>query len=88
MGAEIPAKRPATARAIAEAKGCSERLVRLRMAQPRAEYLAEAREREDAVYTMRMDLVPYETVADTLGITVVAARSLFARAKRRRRVVT
>ena len=86
MGAKTPAKRPATARAIAESKGCSERLVRLYMAQPRAEYLAEAREREDAVYAMRMDLVPYETVADTLGITVVAARSLFARAKKRRRV--
>ena len=79
------AKRKQTARELAERFGVSERTIRRAVAQPRADYLAEVRARQDEALRLRESGLRWREVGDALGgINASAAYQLAAKAKARR----
>lgn len=85
MPALKAAKRRNTARAVAERLGVSERTVQRLMAQPREEYLAEARARQARALELREEGRTWAEVGQALGgMTPSGAYQLAAKAKARR----
>lgn len=85
MTAMYPQKRKHTAAAMAEKFGVSPRTVKRIMAQPRAEYDAEAHARQDEALRLRESGLKWREVGEALdGISEPAAYQLAAKAKARR----
>lgn len=78
----IRRKRTMTAKEIAEGLGISERTVRRRVAESRADYEERARQRREFVSQQRAERVPYATIAEQLGVSVNAAKLLGTRARK------
>ena len=85
MVATKPMKRPRTAREAAEALNVSERTIRKYMAQPRAEYLAEAEQRRKKALALKEQGLTRRQVAEKLGISFESAKSLLKRARAQER---
>ena len=85
MTAMYPQRRKHTAAAMAEKFGISPRTVKRIMAQPRAEYDAEAHARQDEALHLRESGLKWREVGDALGgISESAAYQLAAKARARR----
>lgn len=76
-----PEKRTVTAREGAEALNVSERTVRRYMAQPRADYLAVAAERREAVAAMVEAGFTNGEIAEQLSISLRTIRGIKAALK-------
>jgi len=72
MGAELPTKRKRTAREVAERLGVSERTVRNYIAQPRADYLADAAARHERIRAMRAEGLSMRAIAEREGVSARA----------------
>ena len=81
--ATIRKRRPYPAAQIAEALGISERTVRRRVAESREDYERRAARRRAFVAEQRAKGVPLATIAEQLGATVDAVKSLNKQARAR-----
>lgn len=79
----IRKRRPYPAAQIAEALGISERTVRRRVAESREDYERRAARRRAFVAEQRAQGVPLATIAEQLGATVDAVKSLHKQARAR-----
>lgn len=85
MGAVKPIKRKHTARELAERLGVSERTIQRLMAQPRAEFEAEAHVRQDEALRLRESGLKWSEVGNQMGgISASAAHQLATKARARR----
>jgi transposase len=82
MGAITPAKRKKTARESAAKFGVTERTIRNWLAQPRADYLAEAEARRKTVIELKRQGLTRSQIAEHMGITANAVKCLYKRAKK------
>jgi DNA-binding CsgD family transcriptional regulator len=73
-----------TAREAAEAFGCTPRHVRAVVAEPRAEYLARAAERQLRAAELKDQGKTYREIAELLECTPKAAESLVLRGRKTR----
>lgn len=78
----IRRRREYTARVIAEGLGVSMRTVRRRVAESRADYEERAAKRRAFVAEQRAKGVPLANIAEQLGTTVDAVKSLNKQARR------
>ena len=84
MPAHKPVRRKLTAREVAKRYGVSERHVRRVVAEPRDDFEARARARQDQALALIESGLTYRQVADKLGITRGTAAGLVHRARARR----
>lgn len=82
MGAITPAKRKKTARESAAKFGVTERTIRNWLAQPRADYLAEAEARRKTVIELKSQGLTHSQIGEQLGISAKAVECLHRRAKK------
>lgn len=85
MVARKPMKRPRTAREAAEALNISERTIRKYMAQPRAEYLADADRRRKQALALKEQGLKYREIAEIMNISFDGAEALVKRARAQER---
>lgn len=78
----IRRRRDYTAAEIGEGLGVSERTVRRRVAESREDYEERAAQRRAFVAAQRAQGVPLADIADQLGATVDAVKSLHKQARR------
>ena len=76
--------RTKTAKELASELGVSVSTVTRRYAEPREEYVARAREREDEALALKDRKLSDSEVAEKMGITYYAAIGLIKRARKRR----
>lgn len=76
MGAERPARRPQTARELAEEMGASARTIQRIWAEPREEFLARANQRRTRAVELRSQGMKYREIADAMGVTIGTVSSL------------
>lgn len=76
--------REKTAKELAEEMGVSISTITRRYAEPRDEYIARAREREDRALALKEENYPDKEIADILGVSYYSAIGLIKRARRRR----
>lgn len=69
MGAENPTRRAMTAREGAKRFGVSPRTIRKVMAEPREQYEARARERQERVIALRREGLKLTEIAARVGMT-------------------
>lgn len=74
-------KRNKTAKELAELTGLSERTIIRYYAQPREEYEQEAASRRKKAYELRQKGLAWKDIADKMGATINAAKSLAKRYK-------
>lgn len=79
-----PAPRTKTAKELASELGVSVSTVTRRFGQPRAEYVAAARARQDKALELKDQNLSDHEVAEAMGITYYAAISIIKRARKRR----
>lgn len=85
MTAVKPIKRNRTAKEVAARLGVSERTVRRYIAQPREEFLAEARARQDKALELRESGLKWREVGEAMGgVSPATVFELAAKAKKRR----
>ncbi|MGB0972771.1 MAG: helix-turn-helix domain-containing protein [Mycobacterium sp.] len=82
MGAEMAARRKMTAREAAERFGVTDRTIRRLIAEPRAEFLARARERRAQAVKLRLQGLKYREIAEEMDLHISYAGRLLADAKR------
>jgi transposase len=82
MAAYRQVKRGRTAREAATALNCSPRTIRKWVAQPRADYLAEAEARRKTVIELKRQGLTRSQIAEHMGITANAVKCLYKRAKK------
>jgi DNA-binding CsgD family transcriptional regulator len=70
MGAENPKRRSKTARELANELGVSERSIRNIIAEPRSDYIARARAKEERAQELRASGMKYKQIADEMGISI------------------
>lgn len=77
--------RTQTAKELASELGVSVSTVTRRFAEPRAEYLARARAREDQALSLKEEKnLSDQDVAETMGVSYFSAIGLIKRARKRR----
>ena len=76
MGAETPARRRRTAKELAETLGCHPRTIRKLIAEPREEFIARAQQRRKKAAELRATGMPYQQIADEMGIAIGSAATL------------
>lgn len=84
MSDEPSPPRTKTAKELASELGVSVSTVTRRFAQPREEYLSQARAREDEALALKDQDLSDHAVAEKMGITYYAAIGLIKRARKRR----
>jgi len=75
-------KRNKTARELAELTGLSERTIIRYYAQPREDYEQEAASRRKQAFELRQKGLAWKDVANAMGATINAAKSLAKRYKK------
>jgi transposase len=85
MGAITQGKRKKTARESAEKFGVTERTIRNWLAQPRAEFLAEATRRRKQALALKEQGLTRRQVAEEMEISFEAAKALLKRARAQER---
>lgn len=83
MQAETPARRNRTAREVARRIGASERTIRRIIAEPRADYEARTRARQDHALQLREQGLSWADVGRQLGTSPDATHVAAARARTR-----
>lgn len=78
-----PSPRSKTAKELASELGVSVSTITRRFAEPREEYLARARDRENHALELKSDGLTDTEIADALGISYYAAIGLIKRARKR-----
>lgn len=79
-----PSPRTKTAKELASELGVSVSTVTRRFAQPREEYVAAARAREDKALELKAQKLSDHEVAEAMGISYYSAIGLIKRARKRR----
>jgi DNA-directed RNA polymerase specialized sigma24 family protein len=85
MASNRPVKRNKTARESAEKFGVTERTIRNWMAQPRAEFLADADRRRKQALALKEQGLKYTEIAEKMEISSGSARVLVHRARAQER---
>ncbi|WP_084536259.1 replication protein RepB [Nocardia yamanashiensis] len=70
MGAENPIRRSKTARELAHELGISERSIRNIAAEPRGDYEARTRAKEQRAQELRSAGLKYRQIAEEMGISI------------------
>lgn len=70
MGAENPMRRSKTARELANELGVSERSIRNIIAEPRSDYEARTRAKEERAQELRAAGMKYKQIAEEMGISI------------------
>lgn len=86
MGAERPQRRKMTAKEAAQRFGISERSVRRIVAEPREEWLARAaRHREEVIRLREIEKLPYNVIAERVGVPSGTARRIVSLHRKQQR---
>lgn len=79
MAAEHRKRRTKTAREMAEQLGVSERSIRNIVAEPRDDYEARARAKQQRARELRASGASYRQIADELGVSIGSVSTLLHR---------
>lgn len=83
MGAEVPVRRPVTAKELAAKHGYSERTVRRLAAETRAAFLARAAARREEAAALRRQGKTYKQIAEIMEVPIGTVGSIIKDARER-----
>ena len=82
MGAQMAARRKMTAREAAKRFGVTDRTIRRLIAEPRAEFLARARENRSRAMELRRQGLKHREIAEQMELNIGSVGRLLSDAKR------